>query len=33
MKEFEEKTLSVTPIFDGKVIKVRTEKVELPDGR
>ncbi len=31
--EFEEKTLSTEPIFDGRVIKVRVEKVELPDGR
>ena len=30
---FEEKTISVTPIFDGRVVKVRTEKVELPDGK
>ncbi len=31
--DFEEKTLSVEKIFDGKVIKVRREKVELPDGK
>lgn len=31
--EFEEKTLSVENIYDGKVIKVRKEQVELPDGR
>lgn len=28
-----EKTISTTPIYDGKVIKVRVEDVELPDGR
>jgi ADP-ribose pyrophosphatase len=31
--DFEEKTLSVENIYDGKVIKVRREKVELPDGK
>lgn len=32
MDNFEEKTLSVENIYDGKVIKVRREIVELPDG-
>lgn len=31
--DFEEKTLSVENIYDGKIIKVRRERVELPDGR
>lgn len=31
--DFEEKTLSTEEIYDGKIIKVRREKVELPDGR
>lgn len=30
---FEEKTISSENIFDGKIIKVRREQVELPDGR
>ncbi len=30
--KFEEKTLSVEPIYDGKIFKVRKEQVELPDG-
>ena len=30
---FEEKTLSTEEIFDGCVIKVRVEEVELPDGK
>ena len=30
--DFEEKTLSTEHIFDGRVIKVRVENVELPDG-
>lgn len=30
---FEEKTIASKPIFDGKVIHVRVEDVELPDGR
>ncbi|MCH5209373.1 MAG: NUDIX hydrolase [Oscillospiraceae bacterium] len=30
--DFEEKTLSTEQIFDGRVIKVRVENVELPDG-
>ena len=30
---FEEKTVSSEEIYDGKIIKVRKEKVELPDGR
>lgn len=31
--DFEEKTKAVKNIFDGKIIKVRVETVELPDGR
>lgn len=31
--DFEEKTLSVENIYDGKIIKVRKEQVELSDGR
>ena len=30
---FDEKTVSSEEIYDGKIIKVRKEKVELPDGR
>ncbi|MGN0148656.1 MAG: NUDIX domain-containing protein [Clostridia bacterium] len=30
---FEEKTISSESIYDGKIIKVRKEKVELPDGK
>ena len=30
--KFEEKTLSVEPIYDGKIFTVRKEQVELPDG-
>lgn len=30
--KFEEKTLSVEPIYDGKIFKVRKEQIELPDG-
>ena len=30
--KFEEKTLSVESIYDGKIFKVRKEQVELPDG-
>ena len=33
MKKFEEKTIKSTPIFDGKVIKVFHEEVELPNGK
>ena len=33
MNNFEEKTLSVENIYDGKVIKVRKETVLLPDGK
>lgn len=29
---FEEKTISTETIYDGKIIKVRREQVELPDG-
>lgn len=32
IKDFEEKTISTEQIYDGKVIHVRVEKVELPDG-
>ena len=31
--DFEEKTVSSKSIYDGKIIKVRVEDVELPDGR
>ncbi len=31
--DYIEKTISTKPIYDGKVIKVRVEDVELPDGR
>lgn len=31
--DYIEKTISTTPIYDGKVIKVRVEDVELPNGR
>lgn len=31
--DFEEKTISTETIYDGKIIKVRREKVELQDGR
>lgn len=30
--DYIEKTVSTTPIYDGRVIKVRVEDVELPDG-
>ena len=33
IKDFEEKTVSVNKIFDGKVVKLRVEDVVLPDGR
>ena len=33
MNNFEEKTLSVENIYDGKVVKVRKETVLLPDGK
>ncbi len=32
IKKFEEKTISTKNIYDGKVIHVRVEQVELPDG-
>jgi ADP-ribose pyrophosphatase len=32
MKKFEEKTLSTTPIYDGRVISLQVDDVELPDG-
>lgn len=31
--DFEEKTISTENIYDGHIIHVRVEKVELPDGR
>ncbi len=31
--DYIEKTISTKPIYDGRVIKVRVEDVELPDGR
>ena len=31
--EFEEKTISSETVYDGKIINVRLEKVELQDGR
>lgn len=31
--DFEEKTLSVEKIYDGKIFKVRKEQVELPNGK
>ncbi len=31
--EFEEKTIAVNPIYDGKIIKVRVEDVVLPNGK
>ncbi len=33
IKKFEEKVLDTERIFDGKVIKVRVDDVELPNGR
>lgn len=33
IKKFEEKTISSKNIYDGKVIHVRVEQVELPDGK
>lgn len=33
MNNFEEKTLSVENIYDGKIVKVRKETVLLPDGK
>ena len=32
MDKFEEKTLSSKTIYDGKIISLRLEEVELPDG-
>lgn len=32
MKKFEEKTLSTEKIFEGKVISLQVDEVELPDG-
>lgn len=31
--DFEEKTISTENIYDGKVVRLRVEKVELPDGK
>ncbi|SFC43209.1 NUDIX hydrolase [Peribacillus sp. B-H-3] len=33
MNKFEEKTLSTDKIFEGKVIKLQVDEVELPDGK
>jgi len=30
--DYTEKTISSTPIYDGRVVKVRVEDVEMPDG-
>ncbi|WP_077308852.1 NUDIX hydrolase [Terribacillus halophilus] len=32
MKKFEEKTIETKPVYDGKVISLRVDTVELPDG-
>jgi ADP-ribose pyrophosphatase len=32
LKKFEEKTISTTPIFDGRVIKIQVDEVKLPNG-
>ncbi len=32
IKDFEEKTTAVKEIYDGRVVKLRVEEVELPDG-
>lgn len=32
MEKFEEKTLTTTTLYEGKVISLRVEEVELPDG-
>jgi ADP-ribose pyrophosphatase len=32
MKKFEEKTMETKPVYDGKVISLRVDTVELPDG-
>ncbi|QXE00337.1 NUDIX hydrolase [Terribacillus sp. DMT04] len=32
MKKFEEKTIESKPVYDGKVISLRVDTVELPDG-
>lgn len=32
MKKFEEKTISSTPIFDGKIISLQVDEVTLPNG-
>ncbi|GLC87221.1 NUDIX domain-containing protein [Lysinibacillus piscis] len=33
MKKFEELTITTTPIYDGKVIKLQVDDVTLPDGK
>ncbi|VEF47900.1 MutT/NUDIX family protein [Bacillus freudenreichii] len=33
MNKFEEKTVGTKPIFDGKIISVQVDEVELPDGK
>lgn len=33
IKDFEEKTVAVNNIFDGRVVKLRVEDVTLPDGK
>ncbi|MFD1707078.1 NUDIX hydrolase [Siminovitchia sediminis] len=33
MKKFEEKTIRSKPIFNGKIITVQVDEVELPDGK
>ncbi|QDP40531.1 NUDIX domain-containing protein [Radiobacillus deserti] len=33
MKRLEEKTIHTTPIFQGKIINVQVDEVELPDGK
>ncbi|RST73727.1 NUDIX hydrolase [Siminovitchia acidinfaciens] len=33
MNKFEEKTVGMKPIFDGKIISVQVDEVELPDGK
>ncbi|QBP41388.1 NUDIX hydrolase [Paenisporosarcina antarctica] len=33
MKKYEEKSISTTPIYDGKVISLRVDEVTLPNGK
>ena len=33
MKKFEEKTINSTPIFEGRVISLKVDEVELPNGK